>query len=71
MEERKSLDDDALEGEGFLDHAAEEGEDAPDEEAHHRHATAAGSSNRRTLWLILATASTLMGRKVLTGGFRM
>jgi hypothetical protein len=47
----------------------EESDDDDDAEAHARHAT--GTSNRSTLWVILATTSTLMGRRVLTTGFRM
>jgi hypothetical protein len=65
MEDRKRDGDD--EGEAF--EPLVESDDDDDAEAHTKHV--AGTSNRSTLWVILATTSTLMGRRVLTTGFRM
>lgn len=68
MEERKSDANDD-EGDGFdaEDTLVGEGDDA----ALDGRRKPGNRSNRTTLWVFLATTSTLMGRRVLMNGFRM
>jgi hypothetical protein len=70
MEERKR-DDDEEKGvdveEPLVESDVDEGDDNEGTAAHGE----AGASNRATLWLILATTSTLVGRRLLTTDFRM
>jgi hypothetical protein len=70
MEDRKTDDD---EEEDAFDVAEPQPEDSEgDDEVYdtRMHSNAGSSTSKSTLWVILATTATLMGRRVLTSGFR-
>ena len=70
MEDRKR-DDDEEEDAFDVEEPQPEDSEGDDEVYDTRvYGNAGSSSNRSTLWVILATTATLMGRRVLTSGFR-
>ena len=70
MEDRKR-DDDEEEDAFNVEKPQPEDSECDDEVYDTRvHGNARSSSNWSTLWVILATTATLMGRRVLTSGFR-
>ena len=86
MEDRKREEDDVDDGGGDNDEDGNDEEEEQvaweveeplaqdsrgDVEVSVAHANAgSGAKRRRTLWVILATTATLIGRRVLTTGFR-